>query len=259
MCRVLIFHKSQGGLMGKRLKAILFDMGSTLIEFENSTWDVLARLSTEKGYEFLKEKNVSLPIFEEFSNILYGELVKAKSEIEENLKEMRFEKVIFDFFRKLKLSTSDGVYGSFLEVYYKPVTDQLTLVDGAEKVLKFFKEKNLKIGLISNTIFPEKFHLRELKRFGLYPYLDAHFFSSEVGLRKPHPKIFQLTLEKLKVDPSGAVFVGDRLKEDVGGAQNMGMKGILKYHQGRDYTVPVTPDAQVMKLKDLPEVVFKLF
>ncbi|MFQ6003293.1 MAG: HAD family hydrolase [Candidatus Zixiibacteriota bacterium] len=245
--------------MKKRLKAILFDMGSTLIEFENYTWEVLGRLSAEKGYEFLKGKNLSLPNFEAFSKVLFDEFVRAKSEIEENLKEMKFEKVIFDFFRKLNLSTSDGVYGSFLEVYYKPVTDQLTLLDGAGEVLKYFKGKNLRIGLISNTIFPERFHLRELKRFGLFPYLDAHFFSSEVGVRKPHPKIFQLALQKLKVDPGEGVFIGDRLKEDVGGAQNVGMKGVLKYHPGRDYNLPVTPDAQVMKLKDLPEIVFELF
>jgi FMN phosphatase YigB (HAD superfamily) len=244
--------------MKRQLKAILFDMGSTLLEFENSTWDVLRRLSTETGYEFLKEKNLTLPNLEEFSNVLSAEFLKARSEIAQSLKELKFENVIFEFFRDLNLSTSDGIYGSFLEVYYQPVTDQVTLVDGAEKVLKFFKERNLKIGLISNTIFPEEFHLRELKRFGLYPYLNAHFFSSQVGFRKPHPQIFQLALEKLKVDPSDAVFVGDRLEEDVGGAQNVGMKGILKYHQGRDYTLPITPDGQVMELKELPEVVFNL-
>jgi FMN phosphatase YigB (HAD superfamily) len=245
--------------MKKQLKAILFDMGSTLLEFENSTWDVLRRLSTEAGYEFLKEKNLSLPNLEEFSGILSAEFFLARSEVEQSLKEMKFEEVIFDFFTKLDLNTSDGIYGSFLEIYYEPVTNQVTLVDGAEKVLKFFKDKNLRIGLISNTIFPEKFHLRELKRFGLYPYLDAYFFSSQVGVRKPHPKIFQLALEKLEVDSSEAVFIGDRLQEDVGGAQNVGMKGILKYHQGRDYTLPITPDAQVNELRDLTEVVFDLF
>ena len=244
--------------MKKPLKAILFDMGSTLLEFENSTWDVLRRLSTETGYEFLQEKKLSLPNLEEFSGILSAEFLLARLEVEQSLKEMKFEKVIFDFFTKLNLSTSDGIYGSFLEVYYRSVTNQVTLVDGAEEVLKFFKEKNLKIGLISNTIFPEKFHLRELKRFGLYPYLDAYFFSSQVGVRKPHPKIFHLALEKLKVDPSEGVFVGDRLQEDVGGSQNVGMKGILKYHQGRDYTLPITPDGQVMEMKELPEVVFNL-
>jgi HAD superfamily hydrolase (TIGR01509 family) len=245
--------------MNKPLKAILFDMGSTLLEFENSTWDVLRRLSTEKGYEFLKEKNLNLPNFGEFSETLSAEFVKARSEIEQSLKELKFEKVISDFFTKLNLSTSDGIYGSFLEVYYQPVTDQITLIDGAEEVLKYFKDQNLKIGLISNTIFPDKFHLRELKRFGLYPYLNICFFSSAVGFRKPHPRIFQLTLEGLEIDPCQAVFIGDRLEEDVGGAQKVGMKGILKYHQGRDYTVPITPDAQVRKLKDLPEAVFDLF
>ncbi len=245
--------------MNKKLKAVLFDMGSTLIEFENATWDVLARLSTEKGYGFLKEKNAIVPDFDEFSKVLYEEFAKARAEIEENFNELEFEKVIFDFFTRLNLSTSDGIYGSFLDVYYKPITDQLTLIDGAEDVLKHFKQKNLKIGLVSNTIFPGKYHLRELKRFGLYPYLDAHFFSSDVGVRKPHPKIFQLALDKLEIDPSEAVFIGDRLKEDVGGAQDVGMKGILKYHQGRDYTFPITPDAQVKELKDLPEAVLHVF
>ena len=235
--------------MKKALKAVLFDMGSTLIEFENLTWDELRRLSTEKGYQFLKEKNLSVPDLEEFSRVLLAGFMEARAEIEENLKELKFEKVIFDFFKRLNLRTSDGIYGNFLEVYYRPVADQLTLIDGAEDVLKHFKEKDLKIGLVSNTIFPEKYHLRELKRFGLYPYLDAHFFSSEVGVRKPHPKIFQLALDKLEIDPSEAVFIGDRLKEDVGGAQDVGMKGILKCHEGRDYTVPVTPDAQVTELK----------
>jgi FMN phosphatase YigB (HAD superfamily) len=253
--------------MKKPLKAILFDMGSTLLEFENSTWDVLGRLSTQKGYEFLKVQNINLPNFEEFSKILYEKFLKARTEVGQSLKEFKFEEVISDFFTTLNLSTSDGIYGSFLEVYYRPVTDQVTLIDGAEEILKFFsreagsfgKKKNLKIGLISNTIFPEEFHLRELKRFGLCPYLDAYFFSSTVGFRKPHPKIFQRALEKLEIDPAEAVFIGDRLQEDVGGAQKVGMKGILKYHQGRDYTLPIVPDAQVLELKELPETVKRLF
>ena len=243
----------------KKLKAILFDMGSTLIEFENSTWDVLGRACAEKGYEFLEEKNLHLPEFEEFSKLLADEFLKARSEVQENLKEFKVEKVAWDFFNILNLSTSDGLYDSFIEVYYKPITDQLTLIDGAEDILRYFKERSLKIGLVSNTIFPERFHLRELKRFGLYPYLDVHLFSSEVGVRKPHPRIFLKALSELDVNPPQAVFVGDRLIEDVGGAQKVGMKGILKYHEGRDYTPPITPHAQIVELKDLPEAVFNLF
>jgi putative hydrolase of the HAD superfamily len=245
--------------MQTKLKAILFDMGSTLLEFENSTWEVLGRLCAERSYEFLNEKNLNLPEFDKFCEFLRNEFLKARAEVEKNLKEFKFEKVVWDFFDVLNLSTSDGLYNTFLEVYYQPVTDQVTLIDGAGEVLRYFKERDLKIGLISNTIFPERFHLRELRRFGLYSFLDIHLFSSEVGVRKPHPQIFQRALNDLKVAPSQAIFVGDRLVEDVGGAQKAGIKGILKYHEGRDYSAPITPDAQIMKLEDLPEAVFKLF
>jgi putative hydrolase of the HAD superfamily len=245
--------------MKTKLKAILFDMGSTLLEFENSTWDVLGRLCAERSYEFLKQKSSNLPNLEEFSGLLRNEFMKARAEVEKNLKEFKFEKVAWDFFDILNLSTSDGLYNTFLEVYYQSVTDQVTLIDGAVDVLRYFKEKNLKIGLISNTIFPERFHLRELKRFGLYPYLDVHLFSSEVGVRKPHPQIFQRALNDLNVAPSRAVFIGDRLVEDIGGAQKVGIKGILRYHEGRDYTAPITPDAKITELKELPEVVLDLY
>jgi putative hydrolase of the HAD superfamily len=103
------------------------------------------------------------------------------------------------------------------------------------------------------------FHLRELRRFELFPYLDAYHFSSEVGVRKPHPEIYLKTLGELGVDASCAVFVGDRLIEDVDGAQKVGMKGILALHERRDYTAPVAPDAKIDRLERLPKVVSSLF
>lgn len=240
--------------MEPKLKAILFDMGSTLLEFENYTWDVLGRMCAEKGYEFLKQNNSSLPEFVGFSKLLVDEILKARAEVAENLKEFKFERVAWDLFNVLNLSTSDGLYHNFVEVYYKPVTDQITLIDGAVEILQHLKERELKIGIVSNTIFPERFHLRELKRFGLYPYLDFYIFSSTAGVRKPHPQIFLQALNALNVDASQAVFVGDRLVENVGGAQKVGMKGILRFHEGRDYSAPIIPDARIVELNELPKV-----
>lgn len=229
-------------------------MGSTLLEFENSTWEVLGRNCAKSSYEFLKGKNQKLPKFDTFSEWLKQEFMKARAEVEVSLKEFRFEKLAWDFFYVLGINTADGFFNSFLEAYYKPITDQITLIEGAVSVLRHFKEKGLKIGIVSNTIFPQRFHLRELKRFELLPYLDAYFFSSEVGVRKPHPHIFVKALRELKVNDTQAVFVGDRLIEDVGGAQNVGMKGILKCHEGRDYSAPIIPDAQITELTELPKI-----
>jgi putative hydrolase of the HAD superfamily len=245
--------------MSTKLKAVLFDMGSTLIEFENCTWDILGKRCSQRGYDFLKRKDHELPRFEEFSRALDEQFLKARSEVKESLNEFRVEKVARGLLGVLNITTSDGLCWGFLDSFYQPITEQLTLMEGALDVLKDFREIGLKIGLVSNTIFPMRYHLEELKRFGLYPYLDAHHFSSEVGVRKPHPDIFRKTLSELNVQASEAVFVGDRLVEDVGGAQKVGMLGILRHHENRDYSAPITPDARIDHLNDLPEAVLSLF
>lgn len=237
----------------------MFDMGSTLIEFENSTWDVLGKLCEQRAYDFLKQERLTLLGFDEFSNALDEQFLKARDEVKESLREFRVETVVENLLNILKFDSPDGLCGGFLESFYQPIADQLTLIDGAVDVLRFFRDGKVKIGLVSNTIFPMEYHLRELRRFGLFPYLDAYRFSSQVGVRKPHPEIYLKTLGELEADASQAVFVGDRLIEDVGGAQEVGMKGILVLHERRDYSAPVTPDAKIERLEELPGVVSSLF
>jgi HAD superfamily hydrolase (TIGR01549 family) len=245
--------------MSDSLRAVLFDMGSTLIEFENLTWDIVGRQCTQRGYAFLKQKNLNLPGIDEFSLMLDLEFIKARDEVEGSLREFKVETVARNLLDVLKITTSDGLCEDFLKSYYQPITEQLTLMDDAVKVLRHFKDGNLKIGLVSNTIFPKEYHLKELKRFGLLYFLDAYHFSSEMGVRKPHPEIFLKALDELQVNTSQAVFVGDRLVEDVEGAQKVGMKGVLRYHENRDYSADVTPDAQIDHLNQLPDAVLSLF
>ena len=52
-------------------------------------------------------------------------------------------------------------------------------------------------------------------------------FSSEIGLRKPAPRIYQAVLERLGVEPADALFVGDRVREDVQGPAALGMRTCL--------------------------------
>ena len=245
--------------MKKKLDAIIFDMGSTLIEFENSSWEVLRMLCVENGYRFLKERSLIDLDFYIFSKAIEEEFEIAREKSNRTLKEIRFEKFAALLFKKLKLHISDGNFPLFLEAYYQPITEQLTLVEEALEILKFFKYRNVKIGLVSNTIFPERFHLQELKRFGIYPFLNVATFSSMVGYKKPHPKIFKTALGRLKVKPERAVFVGDRLAEDIGGAKSVGMKAILKPKTGREYSAPIVPDGRINSLYELPEKILEFF
>ena len=55
---------------------------------------------------------------------------------------------------------------------------------------------------------------------------DVIVFSSDVGMQKPDPEIYRLTLSRLKVDPQETIFLDDR-ERNVDGALSVGMHGLL--------------------------------
>jgi len=80
-----------------------------------------------------------------------------------------------------------------------------------------------------------------------------------VGFKKPHPQIFNTAMEMLGIMPDLAAFVGDKLEEDIGGAQKVGMRTILKLKEGENYSLPIFPDATINNLIEVPQAVVKLF
>jgi FMN phosphatase YigB (HAD superfamily) len=71
------------------------------------------------------------------------------------------------------------------------------------------------------------------------------------SIRKPHPQIFKTTLDALQVAPHEAVFVGDRVPEDVAGARRVGMPGVWKERPDRQRFPEVIPDAQFVHFREL--------
>jgi putative hydrolase of the HAD superfamily len=61
---------------------------------------------------------------------------------------------------------------------------------------------------------------------GIAERIDFAVFSSELGKRKPHPEIFERALDALDVESGDAMFVGDRLYEDVRGSNEAGMTSV---------------------------------
>ena len=62
-----------------------------------------------------------------------------------------------------------------------------------------------------------------LTRHGLDRILTTAVISIDCGRRKPHPAIFREALQRLDAVPDAALFVGDSLGDDIGGAQHCGI------------------------------------
>ena len=63
----------------------------------------------------------------------------------------------------------------------------------------------------------------KLHQSGLMDYFKSVTTSEEVGLKKPHPVIFQKALTKAKAEPKESLMVGYTFEADILGAEAVGM------------------------------------
>jgi putative hydrolase of the HAD superfamily len=130
----------------------------------------------------------------------------------------------------------------------------------AAPMLRSLRREGLKVGLLSNTLWPREWHEEWLARDGVLDLFDGAVYTSEIPWTKPHPEAFGAAMRAVGVgDPAGCVFVGDRLFDDIYGAQSAGMRTVHVPHSA----VPRSqfghtegePDAVVQRLAEIPRVV----
>jgi putative hydrolase of the HAD superfamily len=139
------------------------------------------------------------------------------------------------------------------ELEYRAVVSTRTVPPENLEALGELKARGLKLGLVSNAHFLPALMLEDFDRLGIVRYMDVIVTSSEFGLRKPHPAIFERLLGELQVAPREALFVGDKVREDVVGPKSVGMRAALT-HQFRqeDYEdAELEPDLVVGSLPEL--------
>jgi putative hydrolase of the HAD superfamily len=124
------------------------------------------------------------------------------------------------------------------------------------QVFTGLRERGIKVGVLSNTIWSRDFHDRVFARDGVLDLIDGSVYTSEIDHAKPHPKAFVAAMAAVGMDrPEACVYVGDRPYEDVHGAQQVGMRAILVPHSdipaAQQVPVDVNPDAVAHRLLDV--------
>jgi putative hydrolase of the HAD superfamily len=126
--------------------------------------------------------------------------------------------------------------------------------------LSALRERGLKVGILSNTIWPQVEHDRIFRRDKVDHLIDGAVYSSEIEWTKPHPEAFAAAMAAVGVDdPARAVFVGDRLFDDIFGAKRAGMRAVHIPHSDipawQQTGVEGEPDATIHDLTELVAVV----
>lgn len=128
-----------------------------------------------------------------------------------------------------------------------------------EPLWRGLRDRGLRVGVLSNTIWSRDFHREVFQRDGVLDLVDGDVYSSEIHVVKPHPEAFLAACEAVGVAPERAVYVGDRLFEDVHGPQQVGMRAIWVPHSvipaDQRVEVEVTPDATAHQLLDVLDII----
>ncbi|MDJ0522793.1 MAG: HAD-IA family hydrolase [Planctomycetota bacterium] len=111
----------------------------------------------------------------------------------------------------------------------------LVMLEDAQAVLQHLSEAGIRIGVISAGLQVKQ--AEKLIRIEALPYLDptAIFFSDQVGVSKPNPKIYTKACEFVGVAPERALYVGDRPSHDAAPARVAGMQTVHYTGAGGKY------------------------
>jgi HAD superfamily hydrolase (TIGR01549 family) len=244
------------------IKAILFDLGGTLLHYHDAGADPARPFQriTLTGFKAvlaaISAEGHAVPTYEAAAERLDAHIREAyltdRAELRGGSVEMPMQAALHD----VGIELGDGRWASLRPHFYRPIDAIVSSREGIVETLRALRDGGYQLGLISNTYWAADLHDRHLAAHDLLDLLPVRVYSSEAAHRKPHPTIFEQALEQMGVAAGEAAYVGDRADVDVAGAQGVGMLGVLIDSPFRsEGLMGVIPDAIIGEIPGLLNVI----
>lgn len=232
-----------GGAAG-RFEAVIFDWGGTLTPWHQIDFDAEAfALAAAVAGDRVDRPAATLA------------LRRAADVVWRRSRDEHRSARIEDVFAEARLEMDHELLTAYAD-FWEPHTPTDPEVGPLFETLR---ASGLKVGVLSNTIWPRHWHTRIFERDGVYDLIDGDVYSSELAWTKPAPEAFEAAMVAVGVEhPERCVFVGDRPFDDIWGARAFGMHTVLIPHSD----IPAaqighsegTPHAVAHRLSEIPSL-----
>jgi len=218
----------------RKIKAVLFDLGGTLITTKNVC---------EIHQKILEKLGITVPLDK------IAEAHKA-NQMEHDVEEMAGLGNEYWIRWNLKMLERLGVKEN-KEFLARKIDElwwdyaELTAYPDVKETLEGLLSKRVKTGIVSNGT--EKDFQKILQKLSLTKYFEVAVGVDACKKGKPNKEIFLHALNKIHVKPKEAIFVGDSIEYDYEGARKAGLKPLLINRNGN---APASVDA----IKSLTQV-----
>ena len=243
------------------IKAVLFDLGGTLIHFEGP-WNEVMSSANQELVKYLKDEGLNLHE-KQFLATLERRLGEYYAQREAEFIEYTTANVLRDLLLELG-------FKNITQDFLRPALNRLYAVsqahwkreDDAVSTLSQLRDRGLRMAIISNA--SDDADVQTLvDNAGLRDFFEVILSSAHAGIRKPNPVIFQKALSSLEISAAEAAMVGDTLGADILGARNAGIYSIWITRRAdtpgnRDHLDTILPDAEIARLSELPSLLENL-
>jgi len=143
-----------------------------------------------------------------------------------------------------------GIADNSLKARLMDLYLELAAYPDAQVALAALRRTNCRAAVLSNGT--PKMLAAAVKSAGLGTLLDLILSVEEIGLYKPHPRVYRLAVDRLGVKPERICFVSSN-GWDVAGASAFGLKAIwVNRADAKQERLPAQPVAQIKRLDELP-------
>lgn len=190
-----------------RTRALLLDVGGTLLSPAEPVGGVYARLARDVGLE-RDPVAVQAAFRAALRSAVGGQLGDGRR-----------------FWRQVVAQSLGVDHPPLVEALYTwyQTAPAWTVAPGAADTLRDLRREGLRLAVVSNwdTRLPGT-----LAALGLREAVDVVLVSGALGVEKPHPALFQVACALLGVLPAEAVHLGDDPRLDVQGARSAGCRAL---------------------------------
>lgn len=194
-------------------KGILIDVGDTLVY----NYNINFANGFSKVFDLAINPKINKEEFVNYANSLLKDIFNNRSAIE--FKMIDLINQVNEYF---DLHYDKTVYE--LEDAFAFNSCDVSFVEGSKKILSYFKQKDYRVIVISNTSFSKNIIVKMLGE--LNNYIEDVIVSSNYPLKKPHHGIFDIGISKLKMEKSNIYYIGNSFYHDVKGSIKAGINSI---------------------------------
>jgi putative hydrolase of the HAD superfamily len=240
------------------IKAVLFDLGDTLLEFGKVKTTRPFLEGARTTYAFLKARHQPVACF---SWYFLRNLVRLHARhVMSDILRRDFDslEVLKAVGARLGVQLSPEEWEQFAWLWYEPLSRCAKIESDLRETLAGLQNMGLKLGIVSNTFVTRTSLQRHLRQLGLLEFFSMQLYSYELHVRKPSTEMFRIAADRIGERPESILFVGDRIDNDIRPALATGMRAALKEAYTNDGKEAPPAALRIRRLAELPALIERI-